>query len=73
MDESNLYLVRVWSAGPRFRATARRVDDDATQLFAAPDELLHFLSKPATQAELPAPQGQPQSNGTTGGTPCASI
>jgi hypothetical protein len=69
MDESDLYLVRVWRATPQFRATARRVEDDATQLFAAPSELIHFLSRPAGHDALPTPQAQPNAIGTAGGTP----
>jgi hypothetical protein len=72
MDESALYLVRVWHAGPQFRATARRVEDDATQQFAAPDELIHFLSQPIGARLRPVPPATPHSTKPAGGTPCAS-
>jgi hypothetical protein len=67
MDDSDLYLVRVWRSSARFRASARRVDEESAHLFIAPDELARYLTLPCdAQADprhspirlQPAPQGE---------------
>jgi len=46
MDDSELYLVRIWRGGTRFRASARRVDEDSAHLFTAPEDLTRYLAPP---------------------------
>lgn len=44
MTDPEIFILRVWRehAG-RFRASARRVDDDETHHFSQPDDLARFL------------------------------
>lgn len=58
MDDSTLFLVRVWQhEAPGFKACARRVDGEDTALFREPQALLAFLRQ-ATAAHVPAGPAQ---------------
>jgi hypothetical protein len=65
MDDSELYLVRVWRGGTRFRASARRVDEESAHLFSAPDELARYLTPPPAAA-TPQTKPEPASPGSQG-------
>jgi hypothetical protein len=66
MDDSELYLVRVWRGGTRFRASARRVDEESAHLFSAPDELARYLTPPPAAQATQQPQPEPVSTGPQG-------
>lgn len=54
MDDTRLYLVRVWQQASQFRASVRAADDDEAQLFTAPDALGAFFAEHAATAAAPA-------------------
>jgi hypothetical protein len=43
MTDSRLFVVRIWSEAKRFRASARAVEQDETQVFDEPEALMRFL------------------------------
>jgi len=53
MNESTVFVVRVWCDPESFRATARVVDSDQFVAFSKPAELLRFLA-PRTAPPPPA-------------------
>ena len=57
MERIDLYLVRVWCGLSRFRASARRVTDDESQVFASPEDLTRFIvaSRDAPQVAASTP------------------
>jgi hypothetical protein len=65
MDDTTLFLVRVWRHGRAgFRASARRVDEEDAHLFAEADALARYLADsspldnpPACPAIAPHPRG----------------
>jgi hypothetical protein len=55
MDETRLYLVRIWHGQQRFRASVRRVDDETRHVFDTPEAVAGYLSsQAATSQEAPA-------------------
>lgn len=57
--EPDLYLVRIWRGGNRFRAVARRVDEDSQHCMSSAQELVAYLAgHPTTEpaATSPAPR-----------------
>ena len=50
MDQVDLFLVRVWRFAPDFRASVRRVDDEAVHVFSSAQSVGDFLSRPAAAA-----------------------
>lgn len=60
MDDSALFVVRVWR-GAAFRASVRRVDDEDTRLFDVPEELVRYLAEAfaARDAATPPPAVDP--------------
>jgi hypothetical protein len=69
MDESDLYLVRVWRGSARFRAWARRVDEESAHLFTAPDELARYLTPPCDAPTDPRHEPDPIATDTAGRNP----
>lgn len=57
VEPSQLFLVRVWTSSPEFRASVRAVDEPEPHWFTTPAELARFLASGATgaAAENPAP------------------
>ncbi|MBX3634173.1 MAG: hypothetical protein KF683_02065 [Rubrivivax sp.] len=55
MEPSQLYLVRIWPAGPVFRASVRTADEQEPRWFTAPAELVAFLAStsPAQPRQTP--------------------
>ena len=51
MDDPQLFVIRVWQDGSRFRASVRAADDAPPRLFTAAEELALFLSR---AAQVPA-------------------
>jgi hypothetical protein len=47
MDQVDLFLVRVWRFAPDFRASVRRVDDEAVHVFSSAQSVGDFLASPA--------------------------
>ncbi len=54
--EPRLYMVRIWHAGPGFRAAVRRVDSECTQWLESPQALAQWLTDDIGVA-TPAPPG----------------
>lgn len=57
MNQVDLFLVRVWRFAPDFRASVRRVDEEAVHVFSSAQSVGEFLSSPAAvppQVEPPA-------------------
>jgi hypothetical protein len=66
MDDSDLFLVRVWRGSARFRASARRVDEESAHLFTAPDELARYLMLPCDDPAVPRSEPTPAASGEQG-------
>jgi len=49
MDDTHLYLVRIWRGAQRFRATVRRVEDEALHVFYTPESVAGYLSGQAAR------------------------
>jgi len=47
MDDTHLYLVRIWHGAQRFRATVRRVEDETLHVFYTPESVAGYLSSQA--------------------------
>lgn len=60
MDQVDLFLVRVWRLAPDFRATVRRVDDEAVHVFSSAQSVSEFLSNPATVTPRVEPPATPR-------------
>lgn len=81
MDDSQLFLVRVWPPNPVFRASARRVDSDEPQLLNSPQELAEYVARASGAAPTAVPDSpcatrplagagiQQSSGGTDASTP----
>lgn len=54
MSESTVFVVRVWRAVKAFRASARAVDHDQTEVFTTPAALLRFLQREVPETGEPA-------------------
>ena len=67
MEDIDLFLVRVWRGLPRFRASARRIDDEVPQMFATLDDLAQFLAGPV-EAPTASPGTPDRDERTTGGS-----
>jgi hypothetical protein len=58
MDEVDIYVVHVWHQ-PRFRASARLVAQETTQVFATAADLAQYLEAPPRPGPAePAAPGQ---------------
>jgi hypothetical protein len=68
MDDSDLYLVRVWRGSVRFRASARRVDEESAHLFTAADELARYLAPASIEPPEPRPEPDPIASDNAGRT-----
>lgn len=44
VEPSQLFLVRVWTRAPAFRASVRAVDEPEPRWFTTPAELAHYLA-----------------------------
>lgn len=69
MQHPELYLVHIWHDQSRFRASARRVDDDMAQCFGSVDELARFLSVPPERTHETPPPAEALPQDPRGGTP----
>jgi len=56
MEAIDLYLVRIWRGVTRFRASARRVTDDESQVFASPQDMARYFAA-SQRAPLAGPGG----------------
>ena len=68
MNDSSLFLVRVWHGGPGFHASVRRASDEQTRHFHRPQDVVAHLieNAPAAPTELePATRGQAGHGHTT--------
>ena len=69
MQHPELYLVHIWHGQPRFRASARRVDDDTARCFGSVDELTRYLAAPPAHDNQAPPSADAQATDPRGGTP----
>ena len=66
MDDAILFLVRVWHQGQAgFRASARRVDQEDTHLFAEAGALARYLADAPIADAVPNPTDVPKPSGDT--------
>ena len=60
MVDSQLFLVRIWQRpGGHFLASVRRVDEEESRHFWAPDQLALFLARAVPGPVPPAPDCNP--------------
>jgi hypothetical protein len=57
MGEASVFVVRVWRGAEAFRATARELDHEETQVFSEPLDLLRFLQAGSGAATVAAKLG----------------
>ena len=58
MDDSTVFVVRVWNGRTPFLATARAVDAERAVAFSEPADLLQYLT--SAERSLPSPAPEPR-------------
>jgi hypothetical protein len=72
MDDSTVYVVRVWRGCKPFRATARIVDGECAVAFSTPADLLQYMlraderSQPSQPPDSRAPGDSERSRNSKG-------